>query len=380
MAYDVSVVACKDYARDTVKTALIEALTPVGGLDWVQPGMKVAIKTNLVMKMKPESAGVVHPMLLTELCRMLRGRGADVVLGDSPGGPWNGAWVKSIYATTGVHAIEETGARLNDNFKQETVSFPEGVAAKSFPYTSWLKEADLIIDVCKLKTHGLTGLSCAVKNLFGVIPGTVKPEFHYLYPRLSDFGNMLVDLNEYVKPRLTIVDAVIGMEGNGPTQGTPRYIGAVIASGSTYAADLVAAKLINLNSTSVPTISAAVSRGLSPDSIDKLTIFGDVDKFTVSDYKLLPIRGDIRFSEKLPIINRFLESAFGTGPKVLPQKCIGCGRCREVCQMKTIQIMSKKAKINPKKCIRCFCCQEFCPEGAIVVHRSGLARLIGRSV
>ena len=102
--------------------------------------------------------------------------------------------------------------------------------AKQFPYTAYLAKADAIIDLCKLKTHGMMGLTYAIKYFFGSIPGTVKPEFHYRYPRAEDFANVLVDLYEYSKSRLCICDAVVGMEGNGPTQGTPREIGCLIAS------------------------------------------------------------------------------------------------------------------------------------------------------
>ena len=95
-----------------------------------------------------------------------------------------------------------------------------------------MQNADYIIDFCKLKTHGMVGLSCAVKNMFGCVPGTNKPEYHYRFPGEADFSDMLIDLNEYAKPVLSIVDAVVGMEGNGPTNGTPRFVGAVIAQQS----------------------------------------------------------------------------------------------------------------------------------------------------
>lgn len=151
MSYDVSIVACPDYEPATARSAILAAVEPVGGLDWVTPGMKIAVKANLVAKMKPETGAVTHPVLVTELCRLLIERGAQVVVGDSPGGPWNAAWVNAIYSGTGMRAVESVGAALNHNFSQKEVSFPAGKTVQAFPFTSWLDEADCVIDFCKLK-------------------------------------------------------------------------------------------------------------------------------------------------------------------------------------------------------------------------------------
>ena len=219
MAVDVSIVSCKSYDAEECRTALTQALAPFGGLDWVKDGMRVVIKVNLVSAMKPEQAATTHPALLCELTKMLRARGASVLLGDSPGGLYTAAHVNHVYDLSGMHACEAVGAELNQDFSQADASFPDAVCAKKFTYTAYLDQADAIIDFCKLKTHGMMGLTNAVKNYFGVIPGTMKPEYHYKYPQISDFSNMLIDLSTYFKPRICICDAVVGMEGNGPTQG-----------------------------------------------------------------------------------------------------------------------------------------------------------------
>ena len=161
-------------------------------------------------------------------------------------------------------AVEEVGARLNRDFSQRAVSFPEGKILRSFQYTAWLDGADAIIDVCKLKTHGMMGMSCAVKNLFGVIPGTLKPEYHFRYPNPDDFAAMLVDLADFVRPRLSICDAVVAMEGNGPTAGTPRNVGAVLAAQSPHALDLAAAHIIGLRAQDVPTSPPPTGAVISP--------------------------------------------------------------------------------------------------------------------
>ena len=234
----VSIVRCETYEPDAVKAALSAALAPIGGLDWVTPGMKIAIKANLMMRVKPERAATVHPQVATALCQLLIERGAQVVLGDSPGGPFTLSYLSAVYGGTGMRQILETGAQLNEDFSIVEVSDPSAVRAKEFQVTGYLLEADAVIDLCKIKTHGLMAYTGACKNLFGAIPGTRKSESHYRYSTHALFANMLVDVCEYCKPRLSIADAVMTMEGNGPSGGTPRFMGAILASFNPHALDL----------------------------------------------------------------------------------------------------------------------------------------------
>ena len=164
MAVDVSIVPCGSYDEDVCREALTKALAPFGGLDWVTEGMCVVIKVNLVSAMKPEQAATTHPTLLCELTKMLVSRGAHVVLGDSPGGLYTSSHVNHVYDLSGMHDCEAVGAELNQDFSQKDASFPEAVCAKKFTYTAYLDRADAIIDFCKLKTHGMMGLTKAVKN------------------------------------------------------------------------------------------------------------------------------------------------------------------------------------------------------------------------
>ena len=377
MGYEAAVVPCADYGAETVRRALREALDAVGGLDWVAPGMTIAVKCNLVGAYKPEAAATVHPAVAAELCRMLVARGAAVTLGDSPSGPFSAAKLKNIYTVTGMRVVEETGAALNEDFSQETRALPGGVRIQSVPVTAWLFKADCVVDLCKLKTHGLVGFTCGVKNFFGILPGTRKTEFHFQHPRPADFCDMLVDLAELAAPRLTLVDAVVGMEGNGPTAGTPRPIGALIAAKTPYAADLVAARLIGLDERA-PTIVAAVRRGLCPGRLEELPLYGDAGALAVPDFQKQPPRDNLKPREKFPGFNRLASACFGTGPRVKKALCVGCGKCGEVCPAGAAKLRGGKAAIDTGKCIRCFCCQEFCPRGAITLHRPLPARLLGR--
>lgn len=375
--YDVAVVRCKTYDVEAVKPALEEAVNAVNGLDFVKSGMKIIIKPNLVSFKKPDAAATTHPALLEALVEMLLARGADVTIGDSPGGPHSLPLLNRVYAATGMDRLEKLGAKLNRNMNEKTVDFPEGKVLKNFTYTEYLDEADAIIDFCKLKSHGMLGMSAAVKNLFGTIPGLKKPEVHYKFQNDAEFADMLVDLNEYFKPRLAICDAVVGMEGNGPTAGTPRQIGAIIASKSTYYADVVGAELIGMNIDGLPTLQAAYERGFAPASSKNLRVYGDIRALTVDDFKAPPVRGS-SFMRKGNVLHFISKAALEHKPTLKTRHCIGCGECARMCPAKAIEMKNKKPHINREKCIRCFCCQEFCPRAAMVAHRPLAAKALNK--
>ncbi len=348
--YDVAVVRCKTYDVETVKPALEEALNAVNGLDFVKPGMKIIIKPNLVSFKKPDAAATTHPALLEALVEMLLARGADVTIGDSPGGPHSLPLLNRVYAATGMDRLEKLGAKLNRNMNEKTVDFPEGKVLKNFTYTEYLDEADAIIDFCKLKSK---------------------------FQNDAEFADMLVDLNEYFKPRLAICDAVVGMEGNGPTAGTPRQIGAIIASKSTYYADVVGAELIGMNIDGLPTLQAAYERGFAPASSKNLRVYGDIRALTVDDFKAPPVRG-LSFMRKGNVLHFISKAALEHKPTLKKRLCIGCGECARMCPAKAIEMKNKKPHINREKCIRCFCCQEFCPRAAMVAHRPLAAKVLNK--
>lgn len=381
MKPDVVIVPCMDYSHETVRTALENALAPLGGLEWVAEGMKIAVKVNLVAAAKPEEAATTHPGLLCALAELLAERGADVVVGDSPGGLFSAAHVGRVYAAAGMKAVERYGGRLNQDFEEHQARFPEGRVCRQFQYTAYLDKADAIINLCKLKTHGMMAMTCGAKNMFGAIPGTMKPEYHFRYPDPADFARMIVDLNEYFKPRLTIVDAVDCMEGNGPTGGTPRHMGALLAGESPHRVDLVCAGLIGLRREDVPTLEAALERGLIPALAEELTVEGDPAAFAISDFQrivtgnshLFQGDGTSLLKKAKGIMMRWMLSQ---KPQVKPAQCVGCGMCGKICPAKAITMKNGKPAIDRKKCIRCFCCQEFCPKSAMIVHRTPIARLL----
>ena len=380
---DVSIVRCASYDADECRAALEAAIAPVGGLDWVRDGMKIAVKVNLVSAMRPEEAATAHPVLLTELVKLLHSHGASVVLGDSPGGLYTAAHLNHVYDVTGLRACEAAGAQFNQNFAQAQGENPAARQVRHFQYTAWLDDADAIIDFCKLKTHGQMGMTCAVKNFFGTIPGTMKPEYHYKYPKIEDFADMIVDLCEYFKPRLCLCDAVVGMEGNGPTQGTPRAIGAVLAAGSAHALDLAAARILGFEPREVPTLAAAIDRGLCPASADALDISGALDDFVQRDVKKTPAQSDVAFYLSgggliAGAVDKMLHRILTPFPQLHAAECIHCGKCAGICPAKAITMTDGLPRIDRRVCIHCFCCQEFCPKGAMRVGRTWIARTLNK--
>lgn len=377
---DVSIVSCKSYDAAEVQGALEKALAPFGGLDWVKPGMKIAVKANLVGPLKPAAAATTHPAVLKTLCDALSARGAQVVVGDSPGGLFTAGFLAGIYKATGMHAIEGENVKLNDCFEEQEVAFPEGAAAKTIRFTKYILDADAVIDCCKPKTHGMMAYTGACKNFFGTIPGLMKGEYHYRYADYTAFANMLVDLAECIKPRLCIADFVWSMEGNGPTMGSPRFVGALMASENAHKMDILGAHIMHIPFENVPTLVEAHKRGLIPESVAEITIEGDYEGFVVQDFKQANKRPISSWSGGNPVINRMATALLASKPMPDKDACVGCGKCAEICPAKAIEMTDGKSgrlpKIDRKKCIRCFCCQEFCPKGAMRVHRPWAAKII----
>lgn len=376
--YTSSVVRCPDYSDASVNAALEEALAAIGGLDWVEPGMRIGVKVNMAAPKAPEYAVCTDPALVASLCRMLVARGAKPIVGDSPGGLYNAAYVERFYSVTGMERVLETGAKLNDDFTQYEVSYPEAVVAKHFTRTSWLRDCDAVITFAKLKTHGMMGMTGAVKNQYGTVPGTVKLEYHYLHPNHEEFAGMLVDLSEYTAPRLSLIDAVVAMDGNGPTSGRPRECGALIASLSAHEADLVGAAILGIEPDDVPTLHDASKRGLVELDMSKLAVYGDPFAFTIPNCELMQRRDITSVKNVTGVTRAFMKMVMARRPEPDRKACVGCGVCANLCPAKAIKIVNKLPVIDRKKCIHCFCCQEFCPKGAMVVHRTFIAKLLNK--
>lgn len=371
----VSVLKCAGYepaGLDAVVERHFAALEKEGPL--VRPGMRVVLKPNLVLRRSPEDASTTHPEFMAAVIRAVQRRGGVCTIAESPGGPYTAAALRSVYAGTGMERVaNETGAALNyDTSSAETPS-RGGRLCAGFRLIAPVLQADLVISVAKLKTHAMMSYSGAVKNLFGCVPGLMKPEFHFRFPAKEHFAEMIVDLCETVRPGLSLIDGIYGMEGDGPTGGTPRFVGATLASRNPHALDLVGGMLVGYEPEEIPTVKAAIARGLCPGSVRELTLVGDdIGPLRVTDYQK-PRSRSLDFLAKLPAAVRGpLTGLLTSRPVIRRSTCIGCGKCAESCPRHAIEIREKKARIDYQKCIRCYCCHEMCPVKSIDIKRLGL--------
>lgn len=374
MTDKVSIVKCERY--NEAEAAIKEALDLIGGIEkYVKKGDKVVIKPNLVSKKKPDEAVTTHPDFLHAVIKMVENAGGIVTIAESPGGPYNAALLKGTYAACGIDkAIEGTNATLNFDTSFTEVHYPEGKTVKKIPIIKPILDADVIISLPKLKTHAMTSYTGAVKNLYGTIPGTYKAELHFRLDDRKAFCSMLVDLCECVKPTLSIMDAVWGMEGNGPTAGQSRHIGLVMASTNPYALDRAACTLIDYTASEVDTVREAIERVLVGD----VEIVGEpIEPLIIRDY----VKPESHFNLlKLvslpPALNAWVTNALASRPKMDYSMCVSCGECARVCPPKAISMETGKPVIDKTKCIKCFCCQELCPKKAVKIHRPLMNRFM----
>lgn len=373
----VSVFACGEYARGPLDDCIerhFAALDPQGRL--IFPGARVVVKPNLLLRRRPDEATTTHPEFLAAVIRAVMRRGGECVIAESPGGPHSKQNLRSVYSGTGMERVaEETGAELSYDMGVAEVPARNGAVSSRFKIIAPVAAADLVISVAKLKTHALMTTTGAVKNLFGCIPGLTKPEYHYRYPNAALFAKMIVDLCETVAPALSFIDGVVGMEGNGPSGGAPRFMGVTLASKNPYALDLAAAGLMGFAPEEIPIVKEAIARGLCPASLRELELVGDeYGSFTAADFKK-PQTREVDALVRLPsFLHGPLEALLAPRPAVRRRECVGCGKCAESCPRDAIRIENGKAAIDRQKCIRCYCCQEMCPRKAVAVRRLGIFR------
>lgn len=374
MKSKVSLEHCNEYDYDRVYKALNKSIENLGGLDkYLNKGEKVLLKLNLLMKKKPEEAVTTHPVFVQALTTIIMEYGCEVLLGDSPGGPFSEKALTSLYAVTGIDEIsKKTGAKLNFNVKSFVKSNPNGLTLKKITLTDMLNDVDKVISVSKLKTHGMMTFTGAVKNMFGVVPGLLKAEYHFNMPKYEDFGAALVDICTCANPVLSFMDGIVGMEGNGPSAGVPRNINVILASDNPYNLDKVACSIIKLDFSKVPTIKYSIDTGLCKEDLSDVELIGaDINKFIINDFKIPKVMGVNPMIEKLPpFLNKFINNLFQTKPVFDHATCIGCKICADNCPAKIITMgENNRPSAQLDKCIRCYCCQELCPKKAVSIHK-----------
>ena len=353
---------CEEYEYEKVEKAVISIFEYFGGADKVlKKGKKVLLKANLLLARKPEAAATTHPFVVAAAARYLISHGATVVIADSPGGPYTKASLKKTYDACGMtRAAEMSGAALNFDLSHHTVKAEVDGRLLVFDLISPVSDCDVIISCAKAKTHSLAYFTGAAKNMFGTIAGLSKAAYHANYPQTTDFAGAIVDLVRVVNPDFSIIDGVYGMEGDGPSGGTPKKAGFILGSFDPFAADEAAMSFCSLDPTLAPILTRAKDLGISDETI----VAGDEIEKTV----FTPALKGKRMWKALGIIPKGVSGAIGVRMRPYPfitEKCVGCATCVNACPGKALTIKNGKAALCKKKCIKCYCCHELCPVKAV---------------
>ena len=384
MGAQVFVVPCADYAG--AESALRSALASMGGMKrFVRPGERILLKANLLRPAPPESAICTHPAVVAAIAALVREAGGTAVIADSPGGAVQKEPVlRGLYEKTGMaQAARQSGAELCLDPSARLVDLPDGQVLRQAEIIAPAVEADGIFDLCKMKTHVFMGMTGAVKNSFGLIPGLTKVGFHGSHPDQARFAQVLLDLVGYMHPRLCVMDAVLAMEGEGPgASGTPRPVGLLLLAEDPLALDVIAGEIMGLPRDHNPVLLAAEARGLSPTRPGEIELVGArLEELRIPDYQFpANVRGDLmEFLGPFTVAARRLcKGVLSQTPRVREELCVGCGICARSCPGKAITMTAPggKARVRAKACIRCYCCHELCPQKAVELHRNPLGRLL----
>ena len=370
----VALVPCSRYDEEPVNEKVQKAIDLAGGLSGIiRKEEKILVKPNLLLGAASSKAVTTHPAVFGAVLNALKNSGYEnLSYGDSSGSPLSNS--REAAKVAGLEeAAEKYGVSFADFETGISVSYPAGVAAKKFTLAKAVCECDAVISVCKMKTHSLTTITGAVKNQYGCIPGAAKSLGHALYPTADIFSKMIVDLNNYIKPRLYIMDAVMAMEGNGPSSGNPVMMNMILASTDPVALDTVFALLVDLDPQVVPTIRWGSEQGLGKSRFDEISIMteeGEISPQTAFEKYGKPDFDVRREKQSFWSLRALLFKSRKPKhrPVVDPDKCIACGVCEKACPVDGKAVHSgdgKKAIYDYSKCIRCYCCQEMCPAHAI---------------
>ena len=380
----VALLKCEDYDAPVIREKMLEALNLIGLEPAIFAGKRVAVKPNLLSASAPEKSVVTHPEFFRAALRMVRDHGGTPILCESPGfQPLGKVMKKAGYD----RIVEEEDCEVADPRSTGILYYDGPCRFKRFEISSSVFDADILLNLPKFKTLGLTYITGAVKNLFGLIYGVNKAQWHFKAPSKGEFSEFLLDyycalLKGFEKPKVFIhlMDAVMGMEGEGPgVSGTPRKIGAVLAGQDAVSVDAVRTRVVRLRLKEVFTVTLGEKRGLGTGALERIDLKGArLDEFQVRDY--VPSKASGRSpASPWPLNTRIFRDLIVEKPVPSRARCTLCYQCKTICPGKAIVESKGKSGIpfyDYDKCIRCYCCMEICPEAAIGLKRGKLQWLL----
>lgn len=379
MSYDTGSAGAKVFIARTSSYEEGELLSAVeaiaegaGGWDAIAPPERPAlVKPNLMAAREPARAVTTHPALIEVLATVLKRRGREVSIGDSPAGAVKG--IKRVWENTGAAtAANNAGVPLVSFEAGGSVARPVGGRFLDEVRVASACDGASVISVAKLKTHFLTIITGGVKNCLGVIPGLAKAELHRLAPHPDDFAELLVDLLPALEPAFTFVDGIVGLEGDGPASGEPRDFNLLVGGENAAAVDVVLAGILGFDVADVPTVRISIERGLTPAEPEIVLINARATDLVFDD---VAAPGSLWLRHLPRPVLKFAGRQFVIRPAVAAEKCTGCRRCADSCPVDAAVMEGEVAVINSSKCIQCLCCYETCSDEAVYLKPSRAARL-----
>ena len=385
----VSIVRCTGYEMEEVRAAVREALGPLGGMAaFVKPGERIGLKPNLLLGCDPDKAVTTHPAVVAAVALEVIEAGGSPIVVESPGsGILPSAKVlERLYRKVGYREVaDRCGFSISLETEWEGTPIPDGRTIKRVEVIKSALQVDGIINLPKFKTHAFMVFTGATKNVFGVIPGLTKVGYHGKFPKRDAFAGMLLDVASLVRPRVSIMDAIVAMEGKGPgTGGTPRKLGLLMAGADYVAMDAVCGGSAGFDTGAIPVLAAARNQGLWGGRVADLPVFGPaVADLVLTDFQA-PAKGVASNGLDAPFVGGIgrvlLRSGFSSRPRPQVGPCTICGSCEQACpgQAITMDKKARVARVDDDKCIRCYCCHEVCPNAAIELQFTGAGRLMHR--
>lgn len=377
----VSIVKCNDYHYKNVEESVFHCLNGIPAIKQkIKTNTKVLVKVNLLRGNSPDDAITTHPSVVEAIVRYLQEMGCKVIIGDSPGSALNfdEKRLKSVYEITGMADVAaKTGCELNYDISTVEVVNKAAHILQNMQIIKVVKDVDFIVSAAKLKTHAMMTYTGAVKNLFGVIPGRTKIDYHLKMNNVDNFAALLVDICEYIKPVFSITDAVEGMEGDGPAAGDKRHAGLILASENPYAVDLAAIHAIGMKQEHVPIMVEAKKRSIFCDNWEDIEMVGvPWPEIQLEPFKYPSTQsntmGGLTIKRVPGFVQNFILNTMRPKPVFDYNTCISCGLCAESCPPKAINMANRRPLLNQEKCIRCFCCHELCPKKAVHIKKNWL--------
>jgi len=356
---------CPAYETLGVDAAVRAAVDKIGGIGaFVQPGQTVLLKPNLLTDSAPDAAITTHPEVVRAAIRLVKEAGGTCLVGDSPASVikhervWERTGMRALCDEEGVELItlEMEGAR---EFRKDR---------QVFDVSQRVLDADVVINLPKVKTHVLTSLTCAVKNIYGCVPGMAKAGLHKQYFNAADFGRVVAAIYDVVRPALTIADGVVGMTGNGPSSGEPTPMGFVAASADGVALDRCMCRVLGMEPRAVPYLSVLCRRGVGEHDERRIKVVGPELETLLLGPVALP--NTLRSRLVPSWLGRMFAPLLWCRPTFL-DNCVYCGLCVQTCPTDALtQEKGAKPVLAPKQCIECCCCHEVCPAKAIEMQLS----------